>query len=63
MKRQLLSSRGSNGQCTEYEECIGMYTISTTKHGCSAHVLNRLMQDVCRLPAIRAIQTRAVALM
>ncbi|OWZ16173.1 hypothetical protein PHMEG_00010072 [Phytophthora megakarya] len=35
---------------------------NTVNGGCSAHVLHLLMQDVCRFPAIRAIQTRAVAL-
>ncbi|KAJ8571631.1 hypothetical protein ON010_g5204 [Phytophthora cinnamomi] len=30
--------------------------------GCSAHVLNLLMQDVCRFSAIKAVQTRAVAI-
>ncbi|OWZ12291.1 hypothetical protein PHMEG_00014580 [Phytophthora megakarya] len=29
--------------------------------GCSAHVLNLLMQDVCKFPAIRKIRLRAVA--
>ncbi|EGZ14812.1 hypothetical protein PHYSODRAFT_560955 [Phytophthora sojae] len=29
--------------------------------GCSAHVLNLLMQDVCRFPVIQAVRSRAVA--
>jgi len=32
---------------------------SVISGGCAAHVLNLLMQDVCRVPAIRSIQTRA----
>jgi hypothetical protein len=35
---------------------------SVISGGCAAHVLNLLMQDVCRVPAIRSIQTRAVTI-